>query len=97
MSDGQQLHEIQSLIEKLHEKYRTLTDGQVAAYIPELSRANPEHFGLRLVTTDGQIFETGNCDVPFTIQSISKPFVFAAATPSTRLTFRTAQTVRTIR
>jgi glutaminase len=31
------------------------------------------------VTADGRIFETGDCDRPFTIQSISKPFTFGMA------------------
>jgi glutaminase len=72
-------HEIQRLIEDLHQRYRSLNDGHVATYIPELSKANPNHFGICLVTTEGQVFETGDCDVPFTIQSISKPFVFGMA------------------
>ena len=74
-----QSHEIQHLIEDLHHRYRSLTDGEVATYIPELAKANPDHFGICLATTDGRIFDTGDCDVPFTIQSISKPFVFGMA------------------
>jgi glutaminase len=78
-TDPKASHEIQRLIESLHQKYQPLADGHVATYIPELTRANPDHFGICLVSADGQIFETGDCDVPFTIQSISKPFVFGMA------------------
>src|SRR6201997_1974328 len=53
--------------------------GEVAHYIPELSKANPEHFGISLATLDGHVYEVGDTGVPFTIQSISKPFVFALA------------------
>jgi glutaminase len=72
-------HELQVVIEELHDRYRPLTDGRVATYIPELGKADPESFGIALVSSDGQVFETGDCDVPFTIQSISKPFTFGLA------------------
>ena len=60
----------------LWEKYRSLNDGVVADYIPELALAKPEWFGICVVTAEGQVFEVGECDQLFTIQSISKPFVF---------------------
>ena len=53
--------------------------GSVASYIPELSKADPDHFGIALATTDGHVYAVGDSDVPFTIQSISKAFVFALA------------------
>lgn len=72
-------HELQSSIENLHKKYKSLRDGELATYIPELGRANPEDFGICLVTADGRVFETGDCNTPFTIQSVSKPFTFGIA------------------
>ncbi|WP_302884009.1 glutaminase [Kovacikia minuta] len=63
----------------LYDKYHPLQDGAVADYIPELALAKPEWFGISVVTTDGQVFEVGDCDKPFTIQSISKAFVFGLA------------------
>ena len=51
----------------------------MADYIPELKRANPAHFGVALVTIDGHVYEVGDSTVPFTIQSVSKAFVFALA------------------
>jgi glutaminase len=72
-------HELQTLIDVLYDKYAPLNDGKVATYIPELGRANPNDLGICLVSSDGRIFETGNCDQPFTIQSISKPFTFGMA------------------
>jgi glutaminase len=72
-------HELQETIEDLHLKYRTLTAGHVATYIPELGKANPEDFAVSLATASGQIFEAGDFDRPFTIQSISKPFTFGLA------------------
>ncbi|MGM3305401.1 glutaminase A [Anabaena sp. WFMT] len=63
----------------IYEKYRSLNDGVVADYIPELALAKPEWFGICVVTPDGQIFEVGDCDKLFTIQSISKAFVYGLA------------------
>jgi len=64
---------------ELHATYKDLRDGTVASYIPELLRANPDHFGICMVSVDGHTYAIGDCDVPFTIQSISKPFVFGLA------------------
>jgi glutaminase len=63
----------------IHEKYRSLSEGAVADYIPELALAKPEWFGICVVTTEGQVFEVGDCDKLFTVQSISKAFVFGLA------------------
>src|SRR5258705_5023836 len=54
-------------------------DGAVADYIPELGKADPAHFGISLATLDGHVYEVGDTKIPFTIQSMSKPFVFALA------------------
>src|SRR5215470_6964554 len=39
----------------------------------------PNWFGICLVTTTGAIYEVGDSSQPFTIQSISKPFVYGLA------------------
>jgi glutaminase len=53
--------------------------GAVADYIPELRKADPRHFGIALATLDGHVYAVGDAAVPFTMQSISKAFVFALA------------------
>ncbi|MBC8104734.1 MAG: glutaminase A [Cytophagales bacterium] len=63
----------------LHAKYLGLTEGSVADYIPELAKADPEWFGIALVTGDGRVFEVGSSRQQFTIQSISKPFTYGLA------------------
>ena len=63
----------------LYEKYRGLKQGRVADYIPELSKADPDWFGISIVTLDGHEYSVGDTDQPFTIQSISKPFVYGLA------------------
>lgn len=49
----------------------------LADYIPELANANPNRLALAMSTVDGEIYSVGDDDVEFTIQSISKPFVYA--------------------
>jgi len=70
---------IQSYLETLHRELATLQRGEVASYIPELTKAKPEWFGICLVTVDGVAYSVGDAAQPFTIQSISKPFVYATA------------------
>jgi glutaminase len=66
-------------LNELHLRHRSNHQGAVASYIPELSRANPDWFGICVVTADGQIYEIGDYDRLFTIQSVSKPFVYGLA------------------
>lgn len=70
---------LQELVDGLHKKYSPRNDGEVATYIPELGKADPEDFGICIATSDGRIFEAGDSDRLFTIQSISKPFTFGMA------------------
>ena len=62
-----------------HADFAAETGGAVADYIPELGNADPDHFGIGLATLDGHVYEVGDSRIPFTIQSMSKPFVFALA------------------
>jgi glutaminase len=66
-------------LKQLHSEYGRLSDGKVATYIPELAKADPNWFGICLVTTSGAVYEVGDSHQPFTIQSISKPFVYGLA------------------
>ena len=54
-------------------------EGHVADYIPALARVDGNRFGLAVITTDGQVFETGDAWMPFSIQSISKVFTLTLA------------------
>src|SRR5947208_16801133 len=60
-----------------HAEFAGETSGAVADYIPELGKADPAHFGISLATLDGHVSEVGDTQIPFTIQSMSKPFVLA--------------------
>jgi glutaminase len=70
---------LQDLVQETYEKFKNVDDGQVATYIPELGKANPDHFGICLATVDGKVFCAGDWEQEFTIQSICKPFAFQMA------------------
>ncbi|WP_428678633.1 glutaminase A [Reyranella sp.] len=64
---------------RCHSDFSKDDSGEVASYIPELALANPSDFGIAVTTVDGFVYEIGDSNVEFTIQSISKAFVFALA------------------
>src|SRR6267378_7150957 len=66
-------------LDACHADFAAETAGNVADYIPELGKADPDHFGISLATLDGHVYEVGDSRIPFTIQSMSKAFVFALA------------------
>src|SRR5512139_2573989 len=70
---------IQTYLEALHRDCAGLEAGEVATYSPELAKADPSWFGICLATTDGRVYEVGDTRQSFTIQSISKPFVYGLA------------------
>ena len=70
---------LRKTLDRLHKKYSACHEGNVATYIPELAKANPDHFGVAVVGIDGEIYEAGETSAEFTIQSISKAFVFGLA------------------
>ena len=72
-------HPIQSYLDALHARLAPMTDGRLADYIPELTKVDANGLGVCLVTMDGVAYSVGDAERPFTIQSISKPFVFGAA------------------
>lgn len=73
------VHPLQAYLAGLHRKHAACSDGVVASYIPELTKADPSWFGIALATVDGHVYEVGDTRQAFTIQSISKPFVYGLA------------------
>jgi glutaminase len=53
--------------------------GRVADYIPALARVDPNKLGIAFAGKDGRVSGAGDCDEPFSIQSISKVFTLALA------------------
>lgn len=71
--------DLQSTLESLYDRYRGLNTGQVATYIPELAKANPDLFGISIRLTDGTEYAVGDTEAKFTLQSTSKPLILAQA------------------
>ena len=71
MDMGQLLHEVYDDV------MPSLGTGKVADYIPALARVPPNQFGVAIACLDGQHASIGDCDVPFSIQSISKVFTLS--------------------
>ncbi|MGA9382236.1 MAG: glutaminase A [Phormidium sp.] len=68
-----------SVLQDLHLKYQHLQEGKLADYIPELAKVSPDLFSICAMTIDGQMFAVGDYQHLFTIQSISKVFVYGMA------------------
>jgi glutaminase len=68
---------IRQVLEQAYLEFRNLRDGKVADYIPVLARASPDLFGISMANVRGQIHNRGDTAREFSIQSVSKPFVFA--------------------
>lgn len=69
---------LEVLLRDLYERLLPMRDGEIATYIPQLAQANADAFGLAIATMDGHVYEVGSQE-PFTIQSVSKPFIYALA------------------
>jgi glutaminase len=70
---------VDALIGKVFAATRENRSGELADYIPELAAVAPDSFGICIATVDGYVYEVGDTRLPFTIQSISKPFTYALA------------------
>ncbi|MDG3011387.1 glutaminase A [Rhodococcus sp. D2-41] len=70
---------VDEVIAQVFELCRHDTGGAVADYIPELASADPDRFGICVVTSQGHTYEIGDSTAEFTIQSISKPLTYAMA------------------
>jgi len=54
-------------------------EGALADYIPELGNVDPNQLAVAVCMGDGTVYGAGDADREFTIQSMSKPFVYALA------------------
>jgi len=70
---------IHSVVTAAYERYLPNTDGALADYIPELAAVAPNQFGIAVASVNGDLYTAGDADKPFTIQSVSKAFVYCLA------------------
>ena len=72
-----EVDEVRRFVTEAYERYKGNDDGTVADYIPVLAQASADAFGVAVVGVRGRSFEVGDVGTAFSIQSVSKPFVFA--------------------
>ncbi|MEO0679856.1 MAG: glutaminase A [Pseudomonadota bacterium] len=70
---------IEDYLARLHARVSALRGGAPADYIPELLNVDADRFGLAIATADGHIYAVGDHAERFTIQSVSKPFMYGYA------------------
>jgi glutaminase len=68
---------VSELLVEVYDHYRDVDEGAVADYIPALADTDPALFGVSIVGVGGAGASIGDCSHLFSIQSISKAFVFA--------------------
>ncbi len=72
--------DLTSILKRLDSDAREACDwGQVAQYIPQLADVDPAQFAISVALSDGRLLEAGDCQVPFSVQSITKVFTLAIA------------------
>jgi glutaminase len=70
---------VQTALDRVLRSLLNHREGDVASYIPELTLVDPDRFGIAVATVDGHVYGAGDDEQEFTIQSISKPFVYGMA------------------
>ena len=69
-----------ALLQEILDEVRPLLgQGRVASYIPALADVAPDQLGIAVCSADGEVFEAGDAQTPFSIQSISKVFSLVQA------------------
>lgn len=66
--------QIHDAVSKAYEDCKSITGGQNANYIPFLANIDPNLFGISLVLPDGTVFNAGDTDYRFGVESMSKVF-----------------------
>jgi glutaminase len=69
--------QVDAALNAAYAKYRGVTEGKNADYIPALAKVPSQYFGIAMVTADGKVHEVGDTDKLFSIQSVSKPITAA--------------------
>ncbi|MDX1667283.1 MAG: glutaminase [Saprospiraceae bacterium] len=70
----------ESIIKEISEEVEPYARrGELATYIPELAKVDPDKFGMYLLCIDGSAFAFGDAEEKFSVQSISKVFTLTMA------------------
>ncbi len=69
--------DFQRVVDEAYALYKDVNEGANANYIPILDTVPSELFGVAIATRDGKVYQAGEQDYRFSIQSVSKPFTAA--------------------
>ena len=73
------MEKIKNIVTDIYNELKLNNNGKVADYIPELSKVDPDNFGISICTIKGEIFNIGDFDKRFCLQSCSKPLSYIIA------------------
>lgn len=68
---------VKAFVDQAYRHSLDVHDGAVTTRIPALSQADPDLFGICVAEVTGRTYGAGDVDHPFSLQSISKAFVYA--------------------
>jgi glutaminase len=68
---------VRTLLYAAHERFAANDEGQNSGVYPALAAVPRDLFGICVAAIDGAIYAVGDAAYPFSIMSVSKPFVFA--------------------
>lgn len=77
---------IPDYLNRVLDKARRIEGGSAASYIETLAKADTSKIAVALAMVDGQLYSAGDDKVEFSMQSISKAFVYALAIEDAGLT-----------
>ena len=69
--------QVDEALAEASDRYRHDPSGSLSAVYPALAEADPGLFGMAVVTVKGEVHESGDARVPFTVLSVAKSFVLA--------------------
>ena len=70
---------IKKIIQKVYDAVKNCNGGKVANYIPELACVDPNMFGVSVCDINGKVYNFGDCNTHFCLQSCSKPLSYCKA------------------
>lgn len=70
---------MKEIIKKLYDELKEYNGGNVADYIPELAKVDPNKFSISVCKINGEQFNIGDSEDYFCLQSCSKPLSYCIA------------------
>ena len=74
------MEDLQTILEEINSTVTALpVTGKVASYIPQLAEVDPNQFAITVALPNGKVYQAGDAQTAFSIQSISKVFTTTIA------------------